>query len=614
MPDARGNVNMKLTADEADALLKWRRVIREGPEAFARSARRAGKDGKRAGSETTQGMSSVAREAGRAATTLLGVGTAVGALITFTQVLRNEIDQILRRQNLSGTSQVRFGDAFRRAVFALGNDPHYSPAQLRADLLADRSGVDPALLALESEAALSARGQLRPERAQQTVAVAARLRPDLDTESRRSLVSGALALQKGFNVSPNEAVAGVIQSLSAARTEQLDVFSKNMISAIAQSTAFGGDQDSFRELASLFIGVGQRSEDPTGRRTATNTIKFIEQIVSLSKQRGIVGPDANVTNTLRTLLSGAPGSEAEKLRQELVGVFDKQLGEIPREFEELKKAILLGEARQRPALLEILDKSQTSKTWREIKTAQDKIVGLNQEAVRVVNGQLETLRRMPDQQAADNQRIFTAALEKQRIEAQSGVTGISAEQLRETLARSGQFSAEASARVWLSQLAAERRTPEEQIAAQQRLLQGQVNELQREGRGFDLFDAASILTALYGGAFGFASGFMAGGLPGGIVGAAIGGFVGNRAVDRGARAITGYGSPNEREQVQIDALRALIEQLDSQRQRLQLSNNGEVKVNLTLLDQDGLERPNKASIVGNLTDVTRNIEDRLARR
>lgn len=611
MPDAFGNISMRITADEVNALLGWRRLIREGPDAFAKAATRAGRSGKRAGKEAESGMAGVVRTTGRAAAAFIGVGSAVGALITFTQILRREIDEIRRRQSTAGSAQVSFGNAFVRARAALGQGGDLTPAELRRGLLSDTSGVGPTQLAIESETALSAGGAgFSKKRAFETVKVAARLRPDLDPDSRRSLVGGAIALQKGFGATPEEAIAGVLQALASARTEELGTFAKNLAGAIASSTAFGNDKDSFKGLASIFIGIGQRSEDPTGRRTATNTIIFMKQLMELMIQRGVVPAGSGFRESLDVLLSGKEGSEAEKLRQELVGVFDKQINELPREFEQIGKAILLGEARQKPALFEILDRSKTSKTWIQILAAEESIVGLNQESVEIEREKVRILRSMPDQQAADNERIWNAALEKLRIQSGTGITGVSSDAMFEVLTRTGQFASEAAAKQFFNRMAAEGRTPSEQVGSQIGFVSGRIKELRREGSGLDPQDFIPLIGALTGAIWGLRAGAFLGG-PGLLVGALIGGGIGAIVGDlgeRGVRKIPGLSGKDAEDRANLEELESLREQLRAQQERIGggQSNIGKIsffdvantlKIDITLKDSDGERLPTAAEVV-----------------
>lgn len=487
MPNARGDVEIRLSAEEYQIVRAFLRTRQEGIGGLAKEFDSLNQKSQKSGKAAQGQLAGITRQANSAAAAFFGVGGAIASLGTLAATLRSELEMIRQLQRGSGESQLSIANAQRRAAFALGTkgvDSDMSIQEVTDILRGSKSGVPIEQLLLEFEKASSSRGSLSARAAAETVAMAARMRPDLDTESRGSMVTAALALQKAYGASPAETLAGVQQSLLAARTEDIGAFSRNLIPNISQARSFGGDKDSYEFLASLFLGVGQRSEDPSGRRTATNTLKFIEQIMTLAKTKGIVGQDATVEETLKTLTSGEAGSDAEKLRQELVGVFNKNLDEIPAEFAELKQAELNSEAKTRVALLEVLDRSRTSKTWDEINAAQQKVAGLNDTAVKLMNDQLEVLKRLPEQQAAESSRALEQSLQRLRMGDPAGVTGLSNEQVTELLRRSGQSVVTSTIGEWGRSIgAASGASQEAQIRRQISQLEGQLESL--EGTSID---------------------------------------------------------------------------------------------------------------------------------
>ena len=445
MPDSTTRVVLDLDANSAKMVQAWAKAIK-GPQAMGEAVQDLGKKSKRGGRQAGSAFAGIAKNAAAATLAFIGIGSAMQALSTFARLLRKELEAVRVLQSKSGEQQITVANAQRRAAFALGTkgvDSDIDITELGDMLKASRSGVRLESLYLESEAALSSRGSLLSSQASQTVVAAAELRPDLDMESRLSLVTASLALQKAFGASVEGSMAQVQQALLAARTEDIGAFARNLVPSIAQSRSLGADKDSFRFLSSLFIGVGQRAEDPSGRRTATNVVNAITQVQTLAKQRGVVDIGASVEETISTLRAGESGSDAEKLRQELVGVFEQSIGDIPREFDELGKVLLRSEAKTQTALLEIFQLEEAdSKVWKEINAASQKIAATEEEAVSKVTGIFDTLRALPEQQAVETKRAFDQSLQRLRQTDVGGIQGVIKEPLTELLQRTGQTALE----------------------------------------------------------------------------------------------------------------------------------------------------------------------------
>lgn len=482
MPDARGNVHIRMSAEDANLWRAFDRARKDGIGGLADEFSKLGNKSQKSGKQAQSSLAGVTMEAIKAAAGFAGVGSVISGLTTLASVLRNELAEIERLQVSSGRAQLSVGNAQRRAMFALGVqgvDTDLSIEDVTEQLKNSRSGVPLETLLDVFTAASSSKGSLSAQQALDTVLATAKLRPDLPVDDLKTLATAAVALQKAYQgTTPQETVAGVQQSLLAARTEEIGALARNMIPAIAQSRSYGGDKDRFEYLASLFIGVGQRSEDPTGRRTATNTLKFLEQIQTLAISRGIVAQDSTVENTLKVLRTGEAGSDAERLRQELVGVFNKNLEEIPTELQEFGKGALLSEAKTRVALLEILDRNSDNVTWREIRSAQDKIAGLNERAVQLMEKQLSVLQTLPEQMAAENSRAIEQALQRIRAEDPTGITGLTNEQMKEVMQRTGSSAIRANIDSWLRTASAPGKTQSQQIDSQIRELTDQRNRLE----------------------------------------------------------------------------------------------------------------------------------------
>jgi hypothetical protein len=248
------------------------------------------------------------------------IGTVWKSVTKLSELYRQELDQIIERQKQSGQRQVDFAPAFRRAYHAAGGE--IKPDKLYETLVNGANGVDPAELALTFEAASSAAGKLGKQQVLESVMQTAKMRPDLDLESRSNLTTGALQLQKEFGGSTEEAMAAVQQSFTTSRAESLSSFSKNVVPTAVSLHQMGRGKDSFEDLMSLSVGFGQAMNDPTGEKGRTSLIHLMKELKEKAAAKGVVGGEAGIMETLEKV-RGDKG-----LQKTLLGAFaQNSLGE-----------------------------------------------------------------------------------------------------------------------------------------------------------------------------------------------------------------------------------------------------------------------------------------------
>lgn len=460
---ARNDVTIVLNAKDAEAVRAWQRMKQGIGQAEAELAK-MGRTSRRSGGKAKGALGGVAASAGRLATRLTGIGSAIDAVVGIVSLLRKELDAVNERRRTFAEAQIDTATAERRAIFALGPTADITPEELGRIIRADTSGVPLKSQFLVAEAAISAAGQLGARRAVRTAQAAFRLRPDLPTDDLLQLTGGALELQKGFGeATPEQAVAGVLQSLTAARQQSVGEFAKNIAPQVAAARAFSGGRDDFRDLMALFLAVGQRSGDQTGRRTGTALIKLFKQLAVETSAAGIAPPDSGPIEQLEILRSGRP--EAEKVRRRLLGALEVTAEDLKEQLGsgEISAPELQSEAKTFIAVTELLKPGST--TLQFVDTAKQAVLGLNDAAVRAEEGLLEVIRALPSQQAFEVQRPFGAALETIRGDPETALKGLRADKFAELIFTAGATKTEAEAQRFVKQAFARGGGPVEQLRA-----------------------------------------------------------------------------------------------------------------------------------------------------
>lgn len=241
-----------------------------------------------------------------------GLGLASAAFAQFNR----EWDNAIARQKAAADMQIGFADAQRRMANTFGGGTSIAAGTQQALGIATRTGTQPAQIALAMEQALSGKGpNLSDQAAFSAVETAAKYRPGSNAQEIGSIAQAILSMQKGdSSVSAPESMAFIRTALRAARNTDISSFSTYALPAIVQAKAFGDGSDSYQDLASMLIGVGQRADDPTSRRTATNFINFLKQIKLNTAQH--LGPNASVKSQFDFLFNTEQGN---KIRSKMLG-------------------------------------------------------------------------------------------------------------------------------------------------------------------------------------------------------------------------------------------------------------------------------------------------------
>jgi hypothetical protein len=395
------SVVVQLSAQDAELVAAWQRA-RKSVTDFETAIGRVGKTGQRAGKEVKDSFDPIADSTRQVSGIIFGISTATGAAVAAARLLRAEWDAILQRKKEAQGLQVDVNSAFRRAAMVATEIPS---DQLFQRVVSGANGVKPEELFLSIEAGISASGNIPNESVLRTALASAKLAPYFDQESRSAAITGSLTLQKAFGVKPEEALAGVMQSFVAARTETPGEFSRTLAPAAANLRALGGGKDSYEFLMSELVAFGQRAGDPTGRKTATNYINLARQYKEEAVSAGLVDRHASLEESL-SAVRGSP-----KIQQKMLGVFaDTSLGTSSSAMlKAMRKHKSQGgelsiEGRMFVAAMETLQQDQDSpenKTAEERRAARGKLLGLTPAAVEAIESQNERSSGTPYNVAAN---------------------------------------------------------------------------------------------------------------------------------------------------------------------------------------------------------------------
>jgi hypothetical protein len=306
------------------------------------------------------------------------LGTAWKGITKLAELYKQELDQIIQRQRQSAEKQVAFAPAFHRAYHAAGGE---IPAdELYETIVKGANGVNPTDLALTFEAATSAAGKLGKRAVLGSVMQTAKMRPDLDVESRTNLSTGALQLQKEFGGSIEEAMAAVQQSFTTSRAENLATYSKNVVPTIVGLHQMGRGKDSYEDLASLAVGFGQAMNDPTGEKSRTSMIHLFKELKEKGAAAGVVGGDAGIMETLGAVRGN------KSLMTTLLGSFAQtEFGESASSLhKKIKEGKLTTEAAAFQASVDLVTGRPDSAMMQELAAARGGIMPVGPEAVAAI--------------------------------------------------------------------------------------------------------------------------------------------------------------------------------------------------------------------------------------
>jgi len=451
MARASANVDITVTADEARAIQSWLRLRQTGPQGMDRDLRRLGGTGGRAGRNIATSMTTAESVTRSLRREVVSLGLGFFGLQQTIGLFRREFAEILRLQQLSGAEQVKFGTELALTSTALGAREDVGISALTEAAIAGSTatGVPADVLLRTMRQALGAKGaEFGASQAIAATTTVAGLFPALgkgDPGSFQSLVDATLATMKAFQeTDPAKAVGAIEQAFQQSRATDLGIFAKTIIPTISQLRVVSPDKerDTFQNLAAAAIALGQASEDPQSRRTATAFVRLMQTLLLEMKKIGEIGPSEGFTAAREAVIAEGRSEDAERVRQAMVGLLDPAINEIPRMLDKKTREIITdpeigGELRQRGAMMQFFDPRRETLALRILDETTKKLDGLTDAVKDLVIERREAQRAIPEMAAAEAERAASARATKTAITDPAGAAASIAQQVKDLSIRAG---------------------------------------------------------------------------------------------------------------------------------------------------------------------------------
>lgn len=301
MREAAAVVDKTRTATERyEMAVKRLNKLREKGRIDATTHKRAVEQERESMQKATPQAESFGKRMGEVAAGVLSANAAMALGRKAVELLREEYDRLIERQQKSLGATTTLAAAQVAAVKNLGQDELSAPQLLKRIRSASRRiGVDETELTRAASDALSARGDNTAATAVDSVIAAAEVSP-FDAETRRALSGAALDLSKN-NKRGLRGSLGFLQSLATvSRVTKDRNLAENATPAIAGVQQFGGSEEF---AGALFGAISSGAVDVTGRQTGTAMIQLAKQISEFA-------PGQNLEGGFRTLQT-LPGARED---------------------------------------------------------------------------------------------------------------------------------------------------------------------------------------------------------------------------------------------------------------------------------------------------------------
>ncbi|MDQ3288912.1 MAG: hypothetical protein M3Q42_11780 [Pseudomonadota bacterium] len=426
-------VQIELTVEQAQAVNAWiknNQAIVQNEESLKKlgdaseKASRKSKDGhEQAGAALlrwTQGM-------------LSGI-TVMSVMTKAAQLYNAELENTARLNRSAFDHQMDKGVAQRKAVMALGMSADMTPQQMVA--MVEKEARDPASVYQMLDAAISAAGDLGAERATRTAIAADKFGAHLGVEERSRMAAGALQLQKGSpEYNPEQAIAKQSELQEVSAVADPGNFAKNVMPAIAQARAFGGNKDDVGLVNALFSSIQQRMGDEEGSTSSTAVIGMLKQLSIEGRKAGLFAEGASIEEQLDAIQGDS--KEAVALRRKLLGPMEKgySADQANQKAGRESDPKLRAEARSYIPVSEILQGgSQTDKMYREFAAKGGSTPA---ESLAKQQALLDVTDSLPEQQAHRAQQALKKAADSFKT-SKRAAGAIAAEDIPKLLRESGQ--------------------------------------------------------------------------------------------------------------------------------------------------------------------------------
>ena len=395
-----------------------------------------------------------------------GMGSMMQGLSTIQNMIMSNIQRQRQMRREIADLNISEANAMRRALNALGRGADLTPQELddRLERASTETGVSKKSLALAAETTLSSRGERTAAEAVDVLTKSARLRPDLADQPAElaQLTEGAFAVIKEFNVSADKALSGVSGLFTTARVTDMASLSRNLLPSIMKSRSFStsetGERDDFNFLAGVAAQISQRSEDPTGRQSATQIEKFFADMKRITLELGFKGTSEQQLKFVQGNL------EARRRMFGTFGFTPQQLEDERRRSDRLPKGEARSEVKTKVAAAELTVPGSTG--VRSMQDLRKRIGNLSDKDVAEQERFQRQINSSRSQQLATLKRDLDRGRERQmRAQLDEGIRETINESVTKTLLQSGMFGAEADVKKLIKDIFPKKGTVVEQMQA-----------------------------------------------------------------------------------------------------------------------------------------------------
>lgn len=285
------NVDITLAADAKEVERAFDRMggVINAQKRKLDSLSQAGVKGSR---QTATGFAAAGQSVKSTATqvvgSLTGITSAAGGVMLIAQSLKNEWEDLRRRQNAALDTTLDVAAKINDTRNAYAGDASLPEKQLEARIIeaSKKTGAKPSSIATALQDAFSAKGDATNEQAVQAVEQAFRLNR-ADVEAATELSARAMDVQKFSGTDDARANLGFIQNVQqASRVTSLKMVGQSMMGQIVGLTKKG---DTLEQSAELAATITQLAQDAEGRVSANALSSFGNQLENYVPQRATTG-------------------------------------------------------------------------------------------------------------------------------------------------------------------------------------------------------------------------------------------------------------------------------------------------------------------------------------
>lgn len=327
---SRNDVNISMNAQAGGARAQFQSIIATLSR-MDESLRRVSQSSARTATNTRKqigGMQKTAMTAATSMRNLLGIGSGGAALLTTIQLIRSELEAVKQLHDSMKTESVKTGEATDRFVGNLPPGVDMTPTEVVQMAQSSDAGIRDLSQIIDLMTAGVSAGEGGDARARaQGVADSADLIHSYDEDTQLEAVQAAVAVTDAFGGSFEDRMAQLKAALSASPSAtDVGPFFKSLAQAtVALKSNYG---IGFEEGLARLVTFQQMARDTSGQVSSTGVTKTEGQLYEQFVKRDISEEEVPPAQRLPFVMGDDP--RAAKIREELLGIFDKSLSEVQR--------------------------------------------------------------------------------------------------------------------------------------------------------------------------------------------------------------------------------------------------------------------------------------------